>query len=96
MNWWIGIGIYKMKSGNYFILDIPDEMEQAGYKSESYEEYSRILKEGEIDKLNDEEYGYYTLKLVPFDKGTTYEEILKSAKNGNWQSFIIEDYVKRL
>lgn len=96
MKWWIGIGIYKMKSGNYFVLNIPDEMEQVGYNSECYEEDSVILGKNEIHKLNNEEYGYYTLKLVPEDKGITYKEVIESAKRGRWYSFVIEEYVKRI
>lgn len=94
MDWWIGIGIYKMKSGSYFILDIPDEMIKVGYKDECYEEDSNILDEYEILKLQNEEHGYYSLVLVPIDE-ISYNEVLENAQKGKWSLFTIKSFIKR-
>lgn len=96
MDWWIGIGIYKLKSGKYFILDIPGEMKDVGYTEECYEEDSILLAENEISKLNSEEYGYYSLNLKPVDKDISYNEVLKDAKKGKLNLFRITDFIKRV
>lgn len=96
MDWWIGIGIFKMKSGKYFILDIPKEMKDVGYEEECYEEDSKLLEEYEISKLDNEDYGYYSLSLRPVDKGISYNEVLERAKQGKWSLFFIKDFVKRV
>ncbi|APR02639.1 hypothetical protein HYH70_17850 [Clostridium botulinum] len=96
MKWCIGVGIYKMKSGNYFILDIPAEMKDVGYEEECYEEDSNLLEEGEIRKLDNEEYGYYSLVLKPVNDSLSYNEVLEKAKQGKWHLFSIKDFVKRI
>ena len=96
MEWSIGIGIYKMKSGKCFILDIPAEMKEAGYEEECYEEDSKLLEDYEVSKLDNEEYGYYSLILRPVDKGVPYNEILKKAKQGKRSLFFIKDFIKRV
>ena len=95
MDWWIGVGIYKLKSGNFFILDIPNEMKDAGYIDECFEEDSNLLEESEISKLNDKEYGYYSLQLKP-KKDISYNEILENTKTGKYTLFVIKDIVKRI
>lgn len=95
MDWWIGVGIYKMKSGQYFILDIPTEIREVGYKEECYEEDSKLLNKYEISKLENEEYGYYTLILRPIED-ISYNEVIEKAKQGEWNLFVIKDFIKRL
>lgn len=95
MNWWIGIGIYKFKSGKYIILVIPDEMREVGYLEECYEENSNLLKEGEIRKLDKEQFGYYTLKLKPCDN-ISYNEVIENAKKNKYSQFVIENFIKRI
>ena len=96
MDWWIGVGMYKMKTGKYFILDIPTEMREVGYEEECYEEDSKLLEEYEISKLDNEEYGYYSLFLRPINKDVSYNEVLEKAKQGKWNLFVIKEFVKRL
>ncbi|WP_275372692.1 hypothetical protein [Clostridium tertium] len=96
MDWWISVRIYKMKSGEYFILDIPTEMKEVGYGEECYEEDSKLLVEHEISKLDNEEYGCYSLVLITVDKKMSYNEVLEKAKQGKWSLFLIKEFVKRL
>ncbi|WP_434284646.1 hypothetical protein [Clostridium botulinum] len=96
MKWCIGVGIYKMKSGNYFILDIPAEMKDVGYEEECYEEDSNLLEENQIRKLDNEEYGYYSLVLKSVNDSLSYNEVLEKAKQGKWHLFSIKDFVKRI
>lgn len=96
MKWCIGVGIYKMKSGNYFILDIPAEMKDVGYEEECYEEDSNLLEENQIRKLDNEEYGYYSLVLKSVNDSLSYNEVLKKGKQGKWHLFSIKDFVKRI
>ncbi|KGO15588.1 hypothetical protein NZ45_00865 [Clostridium botulinum] len=96
MKWCIGVGIYKMKSGNYFILDIPAEMKNVGYEEECYEEDSNLLEENQIRKLDNEEYGYYSLVLKSVNDSLSYNEVLEKAKQGKWHLFSIKDFVKRI
>jgi hypothetical protein len=95
MDWWIWVGIYKMKSGEYFILDMPKEMTEVGYKEECYEKDSDLLEEYEISKLDNEEYGYYSLSLKSVND-ISYNEVLEKAKQGKWSLFLIKDFVKGL
>lgn len=96
MNWWIEIGVYKMKSGNYFILNIPNELKEVGYSEECYEEDSILLVEEEIKKLDNENFGYYSLKLKPVNNKLSYAEVIEEAKKNKWNLFIIEDFTKRV
>lgn len=96
MNWWIDIGVYKMKSGNYFILNIPNELKEVGYLEECYEEDCNLLKEDEIKKLDNEEFGYYSLILKPVNNKLSYSEVIEEAKKNKWNLFIIEDFTKKV
>lgn len=96
IKWYVGVGIYKFKNGNYFILDIPEEMQDAGYEEECYEEDSNLLAEGEIRKLDNEEYGYYSLVLKPSDELLSYDKILENAKEKKYVSFKIREFIKRI
>lgn len=98
MNWWIVIGIYKTKTGRYFILDITEEMKQLGYREEVYEEDSNIFDEDEIKKLDEAEYGYYSVSIRPkdekFHEGTT--KWIDEAKKENLAYFEVIKFIKRV
>lgn len=95
MDWWITITLYKTKNGNYFILNIPKEMKEVGYKGECYEEDSNLFEESELSKLSKEECGVYRMTLKTTIHNISYEEVLEKAKQGKWFFFTIQYYIKR-
>lgn len=85
-----------MKSGEYLILNIPNELADVGYSEECYEGDGILLVEDEIKKLDKENFGYYSLKLRPANNKLSYTEVIEEAKENKWNLFIIEDFTKRV
>lgn len=93
-DWSIDIKIYKRKDGRYFVLNIPKEMKEVGFKEECFIEKSRLLEMEELKKLKNEDCGCYSLILKPLDSYLSYEQVLADAKEDIWDLFYISEYMK--
>lgn len=93
-DWSIDVKIYKRKDGKYFVLNIPKEMKEVGYKEECYIEKSKLLEIEELQKLKDNDCGCYSLTLKPLDNYISYEQVLEYVKDGLWTLFYISEYTK--
>lgn len=93
MDWSINIKILKV-GDDYFIIDIPKEMKEVGYKYECHVDKSNILEPYEIVRLMNESNGFYNVTLKPRNECISYEKVLEFAKDGIWNSFNVSSYTK--